>query len=222
MSKKSPSKATPKTQTKPVAGSALVPAASHLPSTDQIDGLGKYAKTGAPQWIGDLLKFNGKTGEYTAGSQELPINKGHILVAAVTEMLAGGVLWKNGELADQIWMPASQFDWRAVRSTLPDQDRALWPKDEGGNSVDPWKEAVMLPMIDPNTFAEYTFQLCRRCTRGQKVGQHLLQTARRSAGDNAGMLASGGTASVLLSARRQEARQNLEPRVRGFRLHSGF
>jgi hypothetical protein len=146
-----------KAQTKTAGGSALVPAASRLPSTDQVDGLAKYAKTGAPQWIGDLLKFNGKTGEYTAGSQELPINKGHVFVAAVTEMLAGGVLWKNGELADQIWMPAPQFDWREVRKTLPDQDRALWPKNEDGYAVDPWREAVMLPMIDPNTFAEFTF-----------------------------------------------------------------
>ena len=168
------SKSTPKTQSKPAVGSALVPAANRLPSTDQVDGLAKYAKTGAPQWIGDLLNCSGKTGEWTAGSQKLPIDKGRILVAAITEMLAGAVLWKDGKLADQVWMPASQFDWRTVRSTLPDQDRALWPKDENGNPVDPWKEAVMLPMIDPNTFAEFTYS--SSAVGGVRASKRLAET----------------------------------------------
>jgi hypothetical protein len=138
-------------------GSALILAAATLPSAEILDGLERYAKTGAPAWFGDLLKFNGKTGEYTAGSQGLPIDKGRVLVAVVNETIAGHVLWKDGELADQSWLPVAQFDPREHRATLGDQDKALWPRNEDGDPQDPWKEAVMLPMVDPNTRAEFTF-----------------------------------------------------------------
>jgi hypothetical protein len=138
-------------------GGALIPAASMLPSTEAIEGLNKYAKTGAPSWFGDLLKFSGKTGEWTAGAQSLAIQEGRVLVAVVPEMIAGHVMWKDGELADQAWLPASQFDVREHRGTLGDHDQSMWPKDEDGDPTDPWKEAAMLPMIDPNTRAEFTF-----------------------------------------------------------------
>jgi hypothetical protein len=128
-----------------------------LPSTDEVEGLGNYAKTGAPCWFGDLLKFNGKTGEWTAGAQNFVVELGTLLVAIVTEMIAGFVLWKDGELADQSWVQASKFSPREYRATLPDQDQSLWPKNEKGEPVDPWKEAVMLPMVDPATRKEYTF-----------------------------------------------------------------
>lgn len=157
-------------------GSALVIAATNLPSAEILDGLERYAKTGAPAWFGDLLKFNGKTGEFTAGSQGLPIEKGRVFVAIVNEMIAGHVLWKNGELADQSWMPASKFDPRDHRASLGDHDEDLWPKNEAGDPVDPWKEAVMLPMIDPNTRAEFTFstssfggvRACKRVVDGYR------------------------------------------------------
>jgi hypothetical protein len=101
-----------------------------LPSSGTIDGLSKYGKTGAPSWYGDLIKFSGKAGDYTAGSQGLEIEKGRILVAIVPEMLAGHVLWKDGELADQAWLPAFEFDPREHRATLGDLDQSLWAKDE--------------------------------------------------------------------------------------------
>jgi hypothetical protein len=141
---------------KTATGSALIPAASKLPSTEALEGLNKYAKTGAPSWFGDLLKFSGKTGEWTAGSQGLVIKKGR-LVAVVPEMIAGHVVWKDGEMADQDWLPAFKFDPRDHRAALEDHDQSLWPTDEDGKPTDPWKEAVMLPMVDPNTRAEFTF-----------------------------------------------------------------
>jgi hypothetical protein len=154
---KSRSKSTPETQSKATVGSALVPAANRLPSTEQVDGLANYAKTGAPSWFGDLLKCNGKTGEWSAGAQGLPIETGRVLVAIVPEMIAGHVLWKDGELADQSWMPASRFNPRMHRETLGDHDQGVWPRNEKGEPADPWREAVMLPMLDPNTGQEFTF-----------------------------------------------------------------
>ena len=137
--------------------SALIPAAARLPSIEELEGLGNYAKTGAPAWFGELLKFNGKDGKWSAGSQNLPIEHGRLLVAIVPEMLAGHMLWKDGELADQSWMPAAKFNPRGHRAALGDLDQDLWPKNEKSQPVDPWREAVMLPMIDPATRAEFTF-----------------------------------------------------------------
>jgi hypothetical protein len=141
----------------PSNSSALIPAAARLPSNEELEGLGSYAKTGAPCWFGDLLKCNGKDGKWSAGSQNLPIEQGRLLVAIVPEMIAGHVLWKDGELADQSWMTASKFNARERRATLGDLDEDLWPKNEKGQPIDPWREAVMLPMIDPDTHAEFTF-----------------------------------------------------------------
>jgi hypothetical protein len=90
-------------------------------SAEQLDGLSKYAGTGVPHWFGELFKFNGKTGVYTAGFPSREIEKGRILVAVVPQMRAGHVLWRDGELIDESWLPASQLTTRA-RAPLRDQD----------------------------------------------------------------------------------------------------
>jgi hypothetical protein len=138
-------------------GSALIPAAARELAPEAVEGFDAYAKTGAPAWFGELLKFNGKTGEWSAGKENLPIEQGRMLAAVVPEMLAGHVLWVDGELADQSWEPAFQFDPRKHRASLGNQDQDLWSKDEKGEPVDPWKEGVMLPMVDPATREEFTF-----------------------------------------------------------------
>ena len=142
---------------KDTTGSALIPAAACDLAPEAVEGLDAYAKTGAPAWFGELLKFNGKTGGYSAGKDNLPIEQGRPMAAVVPEMLAGHVLWIDGELADQSWMPAFKFDAREHRAGLGNQDPDLWPKDERGEPVDPWKEGVMLPMVDPATREEFTF-----------------------------------------------------------------
>jgi len=68
---------------KSATGSALIPAATRALSTDDVEGLADYAKTGAPTWFGDLLKFNGKSGDWSFGAQGLPMEDGQILVAVV-------------------------------------------------------------------------------------------------------------------------------------------
>jgi hypothetical protein len=145
------------TEIKATTGSALIPAAARELTAEMMEGLEAYAKTGAPAWFGELLKFNGKTGDWSAGKENLPIEQGRLLVAVLPEMVAGHVLWRDGELVDQSWVPAFQFNPRDHRASLGDQDQDLWPRDEKGNPVDPWKEAVMLPMVDPATREEFTF-----------------------------------------------------------------
>jgi hypothetical protein len=140
----------------PTNGSALIPAAARLPSTEELEGYEAYAKTGAPIWFGELLKFSGKTGQWSYGEAAIPVEDGRILVAVVPEALAGYMLWKDGDLADQAWWPVFKFNPRQHRATLGDLDKAIWP-EEDGKLVDPWKEAVMLPMVDPNTREEFTF-----------------------------------------------------------------
>jgi hypothetical protein len=142
---------------KDATGSALIPAAGRELAPEAVEGLDAYAKTGAPAWFGELLKHNGKVGEWSAGKENLPIEHGRLLAAVVPEMLAGHVLWRDGELVDQSWVPAFQFNPREHRASLADQDQGLWPKDEHGEPVDPWKEGVMLPMVDPATREEFTF-----------------------------------------------------------------
>jgi hypothetical protein len=142
---------------KDATGSALIPAATRELAPESVEGLDAYAKTGAPAWFGELLKFNGKTGEWSAGKENLPIEQGRVLAAVVPEILAGHVLWMDGELADQSWVPAFQFNPREHRASLGNHDEDLWPRDEKGEPVDPWKEGVMLPMVDPATREEFTF-----------------------------------------------------------------
>jgi hypothetical protein len=137
--------------------SALIPAANRDVTTEAIDGLDNYAKTGAPAWFGELLKFNGKSGLWTYGKDSLPVEDGRILVAIVPEALAGHVRFQDGTLVDQDWTPAFKFNPRDHRAMLPDTDQDLWEKDEKGNPIDPFKEAAMLPMVDPNTREEFTF-----------------------------------------------------------------
>jgi hypothetical protein len=139
------------------SNSALIPAAARLPSYEELEGLGNYAKTGAPTWFGELLKFNGKTGEWSYGAQGTPVEQGRTLAAIVSEMLAGNVLFKDGERGGESWCPAFKFNPREHRAALGDQDKELWPTDDRGAPVDPWKESVMLPMIDPATREEFTF-----------------------------------------------------------------
>ena len=135
---------------------SLIVTTTTLPATS-IDKFDNYAATGGPGWFGDLLKFSGKTGTWSAGQQNVELKKGTRLVAIVPGMMAGFVKWRDGELIDQVFKPIEGFDPRAVRATLDETDRTLWPTDEDGRPVDLWKEAAMLPMKNPETGAEYTF-----------------------------------------------------------------
>jgi hypothetical protein len=133
---------------------ALVTTQETTPAT--LAALDKYARS-AGGFYGDLLKFSGKTGVWTAGPQSTEIALGTPLVAIVPAMLVGFVQWKDGELVGQELVPLSpDYDPRALRTSLGDDDRGLWPKGENGEPEDPWREAAYLPLKDLGTGAEYT------------------------------------------------------------------
>jgi hypothetical protein len=123
----------------------------------QLTALEKYGRSGGDLY-GDLLKFSGKTGVWTAGAQGVEIPMGTQLVAIVPEMLAGFVKWVDGELAEQALVPVTEaYDPKALRSSLGDTDPSQWAKGDDGQREDPWKEAAYLPLKNLGTGAEYTY-----------------------------------------------------------------
>jgi len=127
------------------------------PPPAQLAAYDKYSRS-AGGFYGDLLKFSGKTGEWTAGQQSVEIPLGTQLVAIIPEMLVGYVQWKDGELVEQALVPLTpEYDAKALRETLGDTDREEWPRNDDGELEDPWKEAALLPMKNLATGAEYTF-----------------------------------------------------------------
>jgi hypothetical protein len=134
----------------------LVPVPPPTPPA-QITALERYGRSGGDLY-GDLLKFSGKTGAWTAGAQGIEIPIGTKLVAIVPEMLAGFVKWLNGELVEQALVPVTDaYDPKALRVSLGDTDSAKWPAGDDGQREDPWKEAAYLPLKDLKTGAEYTY-----------------------------------------------------------------
>jgi hypothetical protein len=130
---------------------ALVPA-----TREQIGAYERYAATGGT-FFGDLLKFNGKTGEWTAGPQGLTVSAGTQLVAVVPFMAVGHCKWRDGQLVDERMVPlAPGFDLQEHRTKLDENDRSLW-KEEDGRPRDPWSEAAKLPMVNPRTKERYTY-----------------------------------------------------------------
>jgi hypothetical protein len=136
-------------------GGALVPVTT---TPEQLTALDKYANTASGGFFGDLLKYSGKDGSWTAGPQGVEVEHGTHLVAIIPAMLVGHVKWRDGELVDQALVPLTPgFDPKEHRATLDESDRSLWKVDEEGRAKDPWSEAALLPMINPKTGAKYSF-----------------------------------------------------------------
>src|SRR5262249_19057980 len=134
-----------------------VPVSPAVPPA-QLTALERYGRSGGDLY-GDLLKFSGKTGTWTAGAQGIEIPIGTQLVAVVPEMLAGFVKWIYGELVEQANKPITEtYDPKALRASLGDLDPAKWPTgDDGGQPEDPWKEAAYLPLKDLGKSAKFTY-----------------------------------------------------------------
>jgi hypothetical protein len=134
-----------------------VPAPLPQSAPAQLTALEKYGRSGG-DLFGDLLKFSGKTGAWTAGAQGIEVPIGTQLVAILPEMLAGYVKWSDGELVEQALVPVTEaYDPKALRVSLGDTDRDKWAQGEDGQHGDPWKEAAYLPLKNLKTGAEYTY-----------------------------------------------------------------
>ena len=71
-------------------------------------------------------------------------------------MLAGYVLWRDGELVDQVFKNIEGLDLRALRATLGETDRSLWLADDDGRAIDPYK--LQMPVL-PEHFSNSPYQL---------------------------------------------------------------
>src|SRR5262245_8460392 len=136
-----------------------LPVPTPVPQTTpaQLTALERYGRSGGDLY-GELLKFSGKTGTWTAGAQGIEIPIGTQLVAIVPEMLAGFVKWSEGELVEQAMQPITEsYDPKALRVSLGDTDRSQWPKGDDGQPQDPWREAAYLPLKDLGKGAKFTY-----------------------------------------------------------------
>jgi hypothetical protein len=136
-----------------------LPVPTPVPQTTlaQLTALERYGRSGGDLY-GDLLKFSGKTGTWTAGAQGIEIAIGTQLAAIIPEMLAGFVKWSDGELVEQALEPVTEsYDPRALRASLGDVDEHKWPLGDDGGPEDPWREAALLPMKNLKTGQEYTY-----------------------------------------------------------------
>src|SRR5262245_62972215 len=117
-------------------GKAIVAVTPTAPVA-QLAALEAYSRSGGNLY-GELLKFSGKTGVWTAGSQGVEVPIGTQLVAIVSELVAGFVKWRDGELVDQVMQPITEtYDPKALRASLGDADPAQWPKGDDGRARRP-------------------------------------------------------------------------------------
>ena len=152
---------------------AIVPAASTAPSV-QLTALERYGRSGG-NLSGELLKFSGKTGTWTSGAQGVEVSIGTQLVAIVSELVAGFVKWRDGELVEQVMQPITEtYDPKALRASLGDTDPGGWPKGDDGRPEDPWREGALLPLKNLKTDAEYTYSTSS--VGGTRAIKHLIST----------------------------------------------
>jgi hypothetical protein len=151
-----------------------VPAPLSQSTPTHLTALEKYGRSGG-DLFGELLKFSGKTGTWTAGAQGVEIPLGTQLVAIVPEMLVGFVKWVGGELAEQALVPVTEtYSPKVLRATLGDDDPSGWATNDSGVREDPWKEAAYLPMKNLKTGTEYTYSTSS--VGGTRAVKHLVRT----------------------------------------------
>jgi hypothetical protein len=127
------------------------------PTADGLKALKKYARSGSA-FYGQLLKCSGKDGTFTAGQQGIEVAPGTELAAILPALLGGFILWRDGQIVDQVLEPVGpDFDPKALRATLSHADESQWQADDRGRPVDPWREQAQLPMRSLTDGAEYTF-----------------------------------------------------------------
>lgn len=127
-----------------------------LESTDSLDlqTFEEFGKeiSGRHGFEATVLKFNGETGEWTAGKKGTPMD-GKKLVADITDLMKGWLSFDRNRkptyavvrVADRISAPR--------REDLGDTDERLWDWMQG----DPWKLVTVLPFFDPDTRETFTF-----------------------------------------------------------------
>jgi hypothetical protein len=123
-------------------------------------GLARYASEGS-DYVGDLLKVSGKTGEITYGSQNAELAEGTKLAALLGQAKVGYIEWVDGRPEAQAWLPLTEdpeLDLRALRQSLGKLDPSEWEEtNPNGSPKDPIRESVMLPMVQMDNGHLFTF-----------------------------------------------------------------
>jgi hypothetical protein len=108
--------------------------------------------------FGDLLKFNGKSGGWSAGVESKAIPAGTEVIAILGQMMVSFIRWSDGTPEQRFVPLASNPNLKEFRSTLGDLDPDKWEDETvGGMPKDPWQPAVLIPFVNPKTVAAYTF-----------------------------------------------------------------
>jgi hypothetical protein len=131
----------------------------------QTFGFGLPAKTAgfarfasSDDFLGDLLKISGKTGECTYGAQGTVIELPHTFAVLIGLVQVGYQLWVDGK-------PVSAFDTLANEDLNPTALKESIPTDPSkwefnpktGERVDPRKQAIKVPMVDLETGHLFTY-----------------------------------------------------------------
>lgn len=137
---------------KPPVAPAIVP-------PDTRSAVEKYADEIAPSAVvGQLIKFNGKTGKFVIAESEEEIDPDTDFVALVDEMVIGWVKF-NGEGVPPERHQGLLYKGFALppRESLGDLDEGQWPEGLDGEPSDPWRHEQLVPLQEPKTQAFFTF-----------------------------------------------------------------
>src|SRR5262249_31178037 len=134
-------------------------------------GLAKYAASDSSNYLGDLLKLNGKSGELTYGSQSTVLKPGARFAVLLSESQVGYIEWIGGKPVQQAWLPllgTGTEELRELRASMGDTDSAEWDGELGlnGQPRDPKRESVMVLMLRVSdgkmfTFSSSAFSACK-------------------------------------------------------------
>jgi hypothetical protein len=116
------------------------------PSRDPFES---YAASDPGLQFGNLIKHNGRTGGWSIGKGNDPVELGARYVVVYEAALVGFTKWIDGRPDHALVALSSGPDLRALRETLGDLDQSRWARSTKGKPQDPWKDSVVMPFVDP-------------------------------------------------------------------------
>jgi hypothetical protein len=115
------------------------------------------AATSMNDYVGDLLKFNAKKGEYIAGKDEV-IEPGTELVANMESLEVGWIKWEDSRPGPRRMGRLVDGFQPLTRKELGDTNEADWPiDDETKEPQDPWKFTNNIVLANPEDGRLFTF-----------------------------------------------------------------
>jgi hypothetical protein len=110
----------------------------------QMNYNGYDRNVGADVLGGDLLRFNGKTGQFTRGSEKTVMDLGRRLKWAPLSVQDGWQKWVGGKIAEEAFREWNSTQPPILRNDLGDHNEGLWPEGK-----DPWTFCLRTAFADP-------------------------------------------------------------------------